>query len=345
MRDGPDQLALFEVASGTRLRQFPLARGQVVNRFAFSADGRTLAALNKDGSVTLYETLTGRKRGRLGKAGKSPGPDRAMMISGIALDLVPDGADTPHSLAISPDGRVLAANSSGPEIRLWDLLTGADLGRFRGHQGGITDLAFDAAGKRLISGSMDTTALVWDLTGPTGKLRPGAGTLAPGVAEKMWADLTGDDAERAFVAIQKLCEAPADAVALLKRHLRPAVAPDPKRVAKLIADLDSASFAVRSQATAELDKLGDLIGPAAQKAADDASLEKRQRLEQILKKLRVRAVQGEALAALRGVEVLELMGTEEARGVLQSLAGGATGSRQTEEARAALRRRNAASAK
>jgi RNA polymerase sigma factor (sigma-70 family) len=345
MKDGREQLALFEVTTGIRLRQFPLARGQVVNRFGFSADGRNLATLNKDGTVTLYETLTGRKRGRLGKAGKSPGPDPTTMISGIVLDLVPDGADTPHSLAISPDGRVLAANSSGPEIRLWDLLTGADLGTFRGHQGGITDLAFDAAGKRLVSGSMDTTALVWDLSSPAGKLRPGKGTLAAGAADKLWADLAGDDAERAFAAIQKLCDAPADAVALLKQRLRPAVAPDPKRVAGLMADLDSSSFAVRSQATAELEKLGDLIGPAARQAADDGSLEKRQRLEQILKKPRVRAVQGEALAAPRGVEVLELAGTEEARQVLEALAGGAAGSRQTEEARAALRRRNGAASK
>ena len=53
--------------------------------------------------------------------------------------------------------------------------------------------------------------------------------------------------------------------------------------------------------------------------------EARQRLGQILKKLRGRAVRGEKLAALRGVEVLEHLGTAPARQVLQSLAEGAAG--------------------
>jgi RNA polymerase sigma factor (sigma-70 family) len=338
MKDGQDQLALFELTSGTRLRQFSLAPGQVVVRFGFSPDGRSLGAVNQDGTVTLYETVSGRKRGHFGKAAKVPGPDAAVMLSAVALDLAGPGAESPYSLAFSPDGRLLATGATGPDIRLWGVYTGQELGTFRGHQGGITSLAFDAAGKRLVSGSMDSTALVWDVTGPAKVPRPARGSLAAGAMDKLWADLAGDDAERAFMAIRSLCDAPGDAVALLQTRLRPVSAPDSKHVAKLITDLDSKSFPVRSKAMAELEKLGDLILPAAMKAWESGTLETRQRLEQILKKLRTQAVRGEALAEVRGVEVLEHIGTRLARKFIERLANGAPGASQTEAARRAMRR-------
>jgi hypothetical protein len=259
---------------------------------------------------------------------------------------------------------MLAAAGPGLDVRLFGVLTGQEIGTFRGHQGGVIALAFDATGNRLVSGSLDTTALVWDATGPaimarparvsgsldttalvwdaTGpakKARPARGRLAEGAADELWTDLAGDDAEKAFAAMRALCEAPEDAAALLKRRLRPVSAPDPKHVTRLIGDLDAKSFAVRRNAAAELEALGDLIGPAARRAVGGgASLEVRQRLEPILKKLRVRAVRGEPLAALRGVEVLERVGTAEARRVLEALAGGAAGSRLTEAARDSLKR-------
>jgi RNA polymerase sigma factor (sigma-70 family) len=338
MADSQDQLALFEVASGARLRSFVLAPGQVVSRFGFAPDGHSLAALNRDGTVTLYETTTGRKRARFGKAVKARGDGPTVFAGGMPAPTA-GAAEAEYGLAFSSDGRLLAAGGPGPEIRLWDVLTGQELGTFRGHQGGITSLAFTPDGKRLISGSLDSTALAWDMTGPARALCPERGKLADGAADRLWAELAGEDAERAFAAIRALCDAPADAVALLKQRLRPVDAPDPRAVAKLLQNLNAKEFAVRSRAMAELEKLGDLIGPAARRALEDQPmLEARQRLEQILKKLRERAVRGEALAALRGVEVLEHLGTAPARQVLQSLAEGAAGARLTEAAREALRR-------
>jgi RNA polymerase sigma factor (sigma-70 family) len=339
MTDGQDRLTLFEVATGAWLRHLSLEPGKAVCRFAFSPDGHGLAALNKDGTITLYETVTGRKRARFGNAARVPGPDPATLFSGVALDLAPVGAETPYSLAFSPDGRILATAATGPEIRLWRVLDGRALGSLRGHQGGITCLAFDTSGRRLISGSMDTTALAWDVAGPTGALRPARGKLAAGAAEKLWAALSGDDAEQAFIAIRTLRDAAEDAVALLCQRLRPVKGPDAKRVIQLLTDLESRSFAVRNQATAELEKLGDLIVPASKKVLEGgAALEARQRLQQILKRVRVRAVNGETLAAVRGVEILEQVGSEEARRVLESLAGGAAGSILTESAQHALLR-------
>jgi WD40 repeat protein len=54
-------------------------------------------------------------------------------------------------------------------VYLWDASTGKQLQRFAGHQGTITSLAFSADGRRMISGSADSTALVWDVTGRRGE--------------------------------------------------------------------------------------------------------------------------------------------------------------------------------
>jgi hypothetical protein len=47
---------------------------------------------------------------------------------------------------------------------------------------------------------------------------------------------------------------------------------------------------------------------------------------------------GEALRSIRAVQVLEMIGTAESRDVLETLAKGAPGSRQTEDAKGSLAR-------
>jgi hypothetical protein len=190
----------------------------------------------------------------------------------------------------------------------------------------------------VVSGSMDSTSLVWDVAGLAKTLRPARATLPDGEADRLWPSLAGDDAERAFAAIRLLCEAPADSLTFLKQRLKPVGALDGQRVSSLIADLDAKSFSVRQKATSELEKLGDLIVPIANKAMENASLEVKQRLEQILRKLRSQPVSGELLAAFRGIEILEHIGSRDARELLSTLAGGAPGSRLTESARQSLQR-------
>lgn len=127
----------------------------------------------------------------------------------------------------------------------------------------------------------------------------------------------------------------------MRKYLRPVDAVDEKRLARLLGDLDSDDFTVRQKATAELEKLGERAIPSYRKAlASKPSLETRRRVDDLLDKAQ-RAwwdVSGERLRSLRAVEALELAGTEEARDVLKTLAAGASGTRLTEEAKAALQR-------
>ncbi len=68
------------------------------------------------------------------------------------------------TLAVSPDGRVLASGSgfADPTIRIWDALTGELLDRLPGHTGWVCKLAFTQDGRRLISAASDQTIRSWD---------------------------------------------------------------------------------------------------------------------------------------------------------------------------------------
>jgi WD40 repeat protein len=59
--------------------------------------------------------------------------------------------------------RTLISAGEDEVIHFWELSTGKELGQLKGgHRGGITCLALLPSGKGLISGSADTSILVWD---------------------------------------------------------------------------------------------------------------------------------------------------------------------------------------
>jgi hypothetical protein len=163
----------------------------------------------------------------------------------------------------------------------------------------------------------------------------------PGVArlEALWTDMGGDDAVRADRAAWALAAAPQQAVALLRGRLRPAAAVDSRHIARLVADLDHARYAVRQRAEQALAKLGDRAEPALRQALEgQPSLEMRRRVVLLLEKVTGPVSGPEPLRSLRAVEVLERIDTPEARRVLTALADGAPGALLTREARASLDR-------
>jgi hypothetical protein len=126
----------------------------------------------------------------------------------------------------------------------------------------------------------------------------------------------------------------------LRARLQPAPEPDGARIRRLIADLDSDRFAVRDQAAKALEQFQELAEPALAEALhrQGLSLELRRRLEQLLGKLPGPVTDLQRLQTLRAIEVLEHIGTVEARDGLASLARGTPQSRLTQEAKVALER-------
>src|SRR5262249_18721637 len=132
-------------------------------------------------------------------------------------------------------------------------------------------------------------------------------------------------------------------VPLLKERVQPVTVPaDRTRLARLVADLDSSKFAVRQEAAAALEKLGELAEPALVKALrGQLSVEARRRVGQILETIgrqRGPVPSPERLRALRAVELLERIATPEAQRLLAALAGGTPDAWLTREAQRALER-------
>ena len=67
------------------------------------------------------------------------------------------------SVAISPDGRLVAAGSLDNTVRIWDVATGQLIERLRGHKDSVYSVAFTPDGDGIVSGSLDKTLKYWDV--------------------------------------------------------------------------------------------------------------------------------------------------------------------------------------
>jgi WD40 repeat protein len=111
----PSSIVIWDISDRARPRKVgPLDfEGRPVS-CAFSSDGATLAASYNNGRIVLWDYVKGKSRRQF---------------------LVPEARDDKSGqirsagwVALSPDGRLLAAKSDGP-VSLWDLETGFYLGR------------------------------------------------------------------------------------------------------------------------------------------------------------------------------------------------------------------------
>jgi WD40 repeat protein len=361
---------LWDLAAGKELCQFKGHEGQVTTA-KFAPDGKTVTTASrdvvfisglangprgiKDSTLRFWDVATGKERHRVEAAvvAMAYSPDGKTLATGTGMGEVQwrDAATGKvwravkvhpswvNSLAFSPDGRCLAsAGLREGTVYLWENASGLERGRFAGHRGDVNRVAFSPDGRTLASGGVDTSVLLWDVTG----LRPGARSRERPMTDPtaLWIDLGSTDGRRSSRAVWSLVAAPRVAVPLLEQRLRPVRPAADEQVRKWIADLESERFAVRNRATEELEKLRELAEPALRAAKAEGGLEIRRRVELLLKQIEDdRLTPGATrLRELRGVEVLEHMGTPEARRVLEEIARGAGRARLTAEARAALGR-------
>ena len=239
-------------------------------------------------------------------------------------------------LAFSPDGKTLAAGSWSGMVYLWEVGTTKVRAVLTGHRADVWSLDFSPDGARLISGSRDTTALIWDLTDM--KDEKDAKILTPERLTALWDDLADADAGKAYRAGWRLASDAEASVAFLRKRLRPAEV-DADVIAKALASLDSDDFEEREAASRRLAKLGDLAGPALRTALEGKpSDEARRRMEELVRRLDEPVREPDQARALRSVEVLERVGSAEARRLLDELTKGAPGSALTRDAKAALTR-------
>jgi RNA polymerase sigma factor (sigma-70 family) len=318
---------VWDIASGALVRQLAppqkepprgLANGLGSISGVVSPDGNWVAFGTFEGGLVLFDVATGKLVHGLG-----PRP------GGVAV------------VVFSLDSRILAWSGwSDGVIHLLETATNKERHTLTGHAGPVKSLTFSADGRTLVSCSADTTALVWDLTGQVAS-RGSSQPLSATELNACWDALAGNDAGRAHQAMRKLTTSPAEALPCLRERLHPVEAPSGKRLAAMIADLDSDQFQAREKASRELEQLGDGALSACREAlANRPSTEKRHRLQALIDRQEQEhlAPSPAGLRVLRAIEVLELIATAEARQHLETLAAGASEARLTREARATLDR-------
>lgn len=300
-----------------RRELFEICRQRTVSWAVVAPDGRAWARIAE--KLRLYEVFSG----------------SLLVELPIAKPTVSRGLPLRDVMAFSANGRWIAYPRPDGKLAVCDA-TGQELLKLRTDQGAITAVAFTPDGQGVVSGGLNGSIMVWDVS----KLRPPRPEISAAELAACWAQLRDENAATARQAMWKLEDVPKQSLPFLRERLLPAKPVPVERLDQLIADLDNQDFECREKAEEELERLGILAEDRLrQELKTNLSLEVRRRIETILRRRQPNGkLSDEDRRALRALAVLEILGNREARKQVVDLAGGDMRVRLTEEANRVLER-------
>jgi RNA polymerase sigma factor (sigma-70 family) len=228
-------------------------------------------------------------------------------------------------VAISPDNRTFAY-VTGYGVHLFDLVSGKPLAEYEDPgincsnfmSGEAATLMFSPDSRCVATAHHDGSILVWKVP------QPDAVKLTKAERDAAWDDLSGAaEPAKARLAIDRLARDPDAAVTMLAERFKAPAAPAEADIPALIRALDSPAFADREKATRRLRDAGPKTEPALREALKTATLEAKQRIDQLLESFNASKrlpLTGEALRGVRAIEVLERTGTPAAKTLLRAWA-------------------------
>ncbi len=163
------KINLWDLGSG-KVRYTLRAHGWEVKSAAFSSDGQILVSGGLDGAIQIWNWRTGILLRTLNRP--SPSDFVASFVS--FFDYSVGGI---WSVAVSPNGQILASGGSEQPIMLWNAGTGRLVRTFTEHSARVNSVTFSPDGQTFASGGDDETIKVWNFH--TGELLQTLGHLGP----------------------------------------------------------------------------------------------------------------------------------------------------------------------
>ncbi len=157
---GYHELTVWDAATGKLLRRV-FTRAERAHAMVFLPDGKLAVAGSRpgqEGDVRIYNLDAGKTFDFGGVPAVDGVNDPAVLVKELVqID------DEIFALALSPDGKKLAAGGCDRLVRVWDLASGKLEHAIENHADWVLGVAFTPDGKGLATASRDKTAKVWDL--------------------------------------------------------------------------------------------------------------------------------------------------------------------------------------
>jgi WD40 repeat protein len=138
---GADQsIRIWQAADGDLLRAFQNAHTPWVGAIAFTADNKKVVSRGGDNAIKLWDLESGRQ------------------LRSLVAGNVYAGSS---SIALSPDGVLLAAGSANNSVRIWSIADGSVQRTLAGHEAAVEAVAFSGDGSLLASADAHGVIRVW----------------------------------------------------------------------------------------------------------------------------------------------------------------------------------------
>ncbi|MFC2130519.1 ankyrin repeat domain-containing protein, partial [Bacteroidota bacterium] len=132
-------VAIVDIFTGKTIKYLNVTGNPYVRSLKFSPDGKLLACLGKD--IKIWDFHSGKENLTI----KINHPYRRFA----------------GEIKFSPNSRILAFRDSS--IKLYNISTGSQFKIFNGHSKRISTFSFSNDSKHIISGSYDSTIIIWDI--------------------------------------------------------------------------------------------------------------------------------------------------------------------------------------